>query len=119
MRRSERKRREPPKRLECSRRFQTVPFYFTKIAPNSAAFVYPDDLSKRFWQETAEAMYRFIFRRQAEKTARYMCCDNGSIRCIAVLFRFLPGAFYGGVQAIHRLHAGAVPEFGNRFAIAT
>ena len=51
-------------------------------------FVHPDYLSKRFRQETGEAMHGFILRRRVEEAAHFMRYGNDSIPDIAAFYRF-------------------------------
>lgn len=53
-----------------------------------AVFVHPDYLSKRFRQETGEAMHAFILRRRVEEAAHFMRYGNDSIPDIATFYQF-------------------------------
>ncbi len=52
------------------------------------ADVSPDYLSKRFKQETGEAMHRFILRRRVEEAAHFMRYGNDPIPDIAAFYQF-------------------------------
>ncbi|MEA4927766.1 MAG: helix-turn-helix transcriptional regulator [Candidatus Limiplasma sp.] len=51
-------------------------------------YVHPDYLSRRFRQETGEALHSFILRRRVEEAARFMRYGNDSIPDIAAFYQF-------------------------------
>ena len=53
-----------------------------------AVYVHPDYLSKRFRQESGEAMHAFILRRRVEEAAHFMRYGNDSIPDIATFYQF-------------------------------
>ncbi|MDD3214634.1 MAG: helix-turn-helix domain-containing protein, partial [Eubacteriales bacterium] len=54
----------------------------------ASVFVNPDYLSKRFKQETGEAMHHFILRRRVEEAAHFMRYSDDTIPDIAAFYRF-------------------------------
>jgi len=59
--------------------------------------VHPDYLSKRFKQETGEAMHRFILRRRVEEAAHFMRYGQDSIPAIAAFYQFSSQAHFTSV----------------------
>jgi len=54
----------------------------------TAVYVHPDYLSRRFKQETGEALHRFILRRRVEEASHFMRYSNDSIPDIAAFYQF-------------------------------
>lgn len=57
-------------------------------------FVHPDTLSRRFRQETGEALHHFLLRRRVEEAAHFMRYSHDSIPDIAAFYQFSSQAHF-------------------------
>lgn len=69
--------------------------------------VHPDYLSKRFKQETGEALHSFILRRRTEEAAHFMRYGNDSIPDIAAFYQF---SSQGHFTTVFKRYIGYTPK---------
>lgn len=73
----------------------------------ASVFVHPDYLSKRFKQETGEALHSFVLRRRVEEAAHFMRYSDDSIPDIAAFYRF---ASQGHFTSVFKRFIGYTPK---------
>lgn len=73
----------------------------------AAVFVHPDTLSKRFRQETGEAMHGFILRRRAEEAAHFMRYGKDAIPDIAAFYHFSSQSHF---TTVFKKYMGCTPQ---------
>ncbi|HNX62388.1 MAG TPA: AraC family transcriptional regulator [Candidatus Limiplasma sp.] len=73
----------------------------------AAVYVHPDYLSRRFKQETGEALHRFILRRRVEEASHFMRYGNDSIPDIAAFYQF---SSQGHFTAVFKQFMGYTPR---------
>ena len=71
------------------------------------AAVHPDYLSKRFHQETGEAMHQFILRRRVEEAAHFMRYGNDAITDIASFYQFSSQSHF---TTVFKRYLGYTPQ---------
>jgi two-component system response regulator YesN len=69
--------------------------------------VHPDYLSRRFKQETGEALHRFILRRRTEEAAHFMRYGNDPIPDIATFYQF---SSQGHFTMVFKQFTGYTPQ---------
>ena len=72
-----------------------------------SVFVHPDYLSKRFRQETGEALHAYLLRRRVEEAAHFMRYGNDSIPAIAAFYRFASQSHF---TTVFKRYMGYTPQ---------
>ena len=72
-----------------------------------SVFVHPDYLSRRFQQETGEAMHGYILRRRVEEAARFMRYGNDAIPDIAAFYQFSSQSHF---TTVFKRYMGCAPQ---------